>query len=259
MKIYFVLFIATLIFISTSSCSVKKRNYRNGYYVSWKHSKHKAEPLPSKNTEKPLEVAPALASTGNTLTSISKRTIIDFTEECGDSLFFKSGTCTRVKVYEITATEIRYKRCANLAGPFITVYTSSVLKIKYANGTESSFKDVQFKDIKEKVASEKAESAPSLSRPVKGLGVAALVVSILSFLLFAVTFILAFYSSGIFLLVFSLLLALTGLILGITGWINARKSQYKRGLLPAQFGVILSSLVLGIFLFFLVLLLLFWL
>lgn len=52
-----------------------------------------------------------------------------------DLIVLKNGEMIEAKVIEISPTEIRYKRFDNLDGPTIVIPASSVLSIKYENGT----------------------------------------------------------------------------------------------------------------------------
>lgn len=61
--------------------------------------------------------------------------------ECGDSIVFKSGSTVKAKIIETDAYDIKYKRCANLAGPTISAAKTSIAKVKYTNGTVETFKD----------------------------------------------------------------------------------------------------------------------
>jgi len=52
-----------------------------------------------------------------------------------DMIILKDGNMIEAKVTEISKTEIRYKRFEHLDGPTIVIPSSSVLSIKYQNGT----------------------------------------------------------------------------------------------------------------------------
>jgi hypothetical protein len=52
-----------------------------------------------------------------------------------DLIVLKNGEMIEAKVTEISPTEIRYKRVDNLDGPTIVIPATSVLSIKYENGT----------------------------------------------------------------------------------------------------------------------------
>jgi len=131
---------------------VKKRNYRDGYYVDWAFSKKKADKkIAQGNTvEKPAtknsinansiynsnnDPTVATAGMGVDKTLIAKNHDLTLgIDTCGDQLFFKSGDIIIAKVLEITDDKIKYKRCDNLEGPQFVVLKSSVQSIKYVNG-----------------------------------------------------------------------------------------------------------------------------
>lgn len=139
-----------LIVILLSSCSVKKRIYRDGYAVDWAWSKKKAvkesgkaeasdAPFAKASKFNDLPLKSNLASTAK-VKELSdadfdgKKGLILLQDTCGDQIFFKSGDIIVAKVLEITEDKIKYKRCDNLEGPQFVVLKSSVQVIKYSNG-----------------------------------------------------------------------------------------------------------------------------
>jgi hypothetical protein len=60
-------------------------------------------------------------------------------EICGDVITFNNGTTQRAKIYEINSSEVVFKRCANLNGPFIRINKSHVKSIVYANEIKETF------------------------------------------------------------------------------------------------------------------------
>ena len=56
-----------------------------------------------------------------------------------DIIVLKDGNMIEAKVIEISSTEIRYKRFNHLDGPTVVVSASSVLSIRYENGTVEVF------------------------------------------------------------------------------------------------------------------------
>lgn len=51
-----------------------------------------------------------------------------------DFLTLKSGEEIKVKIIELTPTEVKYKRFNNLDGPLVTISKADVFMIKYENG-----------------------------------------------------------------------------------------------------------------------------
>ena len=151
-------FILTVIFLT--SCSLEKRHYRKGFYLSNHHhpdAKNKTSntkdqsalktPAQKENSRVIVkygndENAVTIASKNSSLQKKSGHRKTLFSEdECGDLITFKNGDELKAKVMEISEKEIKYKRCDNLDGPLITVNKSDVFMIKYANGTKEVIKD----------------------------------------------------------------------------------------------------------------------
>ena len=56
-----------------------------------------------------------------------------------DTLSMRSGENILVKVIEVGATEVKYKKQDNLNGPLFSILKSDLLMIKYENGTSEKF------------------------------------------------------------------------------------------------------------------------
>lgn len=56
-----------------------------------------------------------------------------------DIIVFNDGSVERVKVLEINANEIKYKKWDNLEGPLYSVDKSKIMTINYQNGTSEKF------------------------------------------------------------------------------------------------------------------------
>ena len=56
-----------------------------------------------------------------------------------DILTYKNGTEAKVKVIEVTSSEVKFKRYDNIDGPLYTVLKSDLFMIKYENGTKEVF------------------------------------------------------------------------------------------------------------------------
>ncbi len=138
---YLYLILAVLIL---ASCSVKKRTYRDGYYVDWAFQKKTPVKQTSPQTNKRenhlvkevIETEYVIAS-NNTISETpsffpNKKVIL--MDTCGDVITFKSGDQVTARVTEITDDKIKYKRCDNLDGPVFVVNKGTVATIKYANG-----------------------------------------------------------------------------------------------------------------------------
>ena len=126
-----------------ASCSVKKRTYRDGYYIDWAFKKKNIPPPKRTGGDLPTEIRTSseivLASNGDIqgkdLIQIGSNTKF-LVDTCGDIIFFRSGDQVVAKVVEITEEKIKYKRCDNLDGPSFVVSKANVISIRYVNGIE---------------------------------------------------------------------------------------------------------------------------
>ncbi|MCW3078199.1 MAG: hypothetical protein JWO32_2808 [Bacteroidetes bacterium] len=149
--------VISVITVALTSCSLTKRAYRNGYYVSW--NKKNAAKLSKKSNTDCLQVltnGPAGLSrhkiNETVYASAKKNTFrfkvkpatfkfIVFPDSCGDIIILRNGEEIFVKALEISQQTIKYKRCNNLEGPLVIVKTENVFMIKYANGFKEVFKE----------------------------------------------------------------------------------------------------------------------
>ena len=56
-----------------------------------------------------------------------------------DTITFRSLEEVQAKVFEITSTDIKYKKFDNPNGPVFIILRSDVLSIRYENGTKDIF------------------------------------------------------------------------------------------------------------------------
>lgn len=153
-----ILFILPLLILF--SCSVQKRKYQKGFYVSNnKHQKNIQKTVarkPKKETENDNLISKTntlqtynseninlSASLNNKTISLAKVHLPLLTNEndslC-DILVLKNGDEVNVKVLEISPIEIKYKKCNMPEGPLYVVKKSDVFMIKYANGSKELIK-----------------------------------------------------------------------------------------------------------------------
>lgn len=182
-KIYLVSFVL-LIVATISNCTVQKRSYRNGYYVSWnkkavpvsriaKHVEEKGKETFVKEIPETVKInavqsqGPLLASVKKYVKSEVKRLNIKplklVEDSCGDVITLRDGNDITVKVMEISSKFIKYKNCDNLSGPLRVVNADNVFMIKYANGTKEVFK----RDEKKEVVQNGNSEMPVQKLPVK--------------------------------------------------------------------------------------------
>ena len=134
------------------SCSLQKRKYQSGYFLSWnknnlsiaKNQKQKQFNV-QKNEIKFNEISfekDITTSANNKITKIFNNTIknnLAVPDSC-DKIIHKDGTEIMAKITEINTSEIRYKRCDFIDGPTFVEKQNKVFMIKYANGKSEMFK-----------------------------------------------------------------------------------------------------------------------
>jgi hypothetical protein len=141
---YFVVF---LFLLTCFSCSVKKRTYRNGYFIDWVKSGKKvtvkpAEPLSAEiietQTEKPVASA--------TNEPDFKRKVLTLPPDtCADLVCLKTGEDIAATIIELTDEKVRYKRCDKPGKEITETTKDNIIMVRYSNGVvdrfESEFKE----------------------------------------------------------------------------------------------------------------------
>lgn len=141
------------------SCSVQKRHYQKGYFISWNKSstvkKQKEKPVQKENVpELPAELVlnrpsenktdlSSDASNSFNFNRVSKKKTRSNAEDSCDVLVYKNGTETRVKIIEINTDRIKYKKCDLPDGPTYVSDKNDLFMVKYSNGTREVFKTQQ--------------------------------------------------------------------------------------------------------------------
>ncbi len=69
------------------------------------------------------------------------------TANAQDLIVQKDGSIIKSKVYEVTQTEIKYKKFSNLDGPLYTIGKSDILSINYENGETDTFTNTDDTDV----------------------------------------------------------------------------------------------------------------
>jgi hypothetical protein len=150
------LFFISLLLVIIVSCSIQKRNYREGYHIEWKNKNHSDLSLRKYTSDKHraessslamryflpeiLAQSPTLSSDKkNTNPVTSEKTIA--VDNC-DTIIFKNGRKVIAKVLEINPTEIKYKSCNNPDPTVNTIDKNEIRYIIYANGTKEYFSEV---------------------------------------------------------------------------------------------------------------------
>ena len=150
MKIKKIILLLPILFLF--NCSLQKRKYQSGYFLSWnknnlsiaKNEKQKGFNV-QKNEIKFNEISfekDITTSANNKITKIFNNTIknnLALPDSC-DQIIYKDGTEIKAKITEINTSEIRYKRCDFIDGPTFVEKQNKVFMIKYANGKSEMFK-----------------------------------------------------------------------------------------------------------------------
>jgi len=151
--------------ISFTDCTVQKRTYRDGYYVSW----NKKAPVISKFEKNEVDNNQIVtASTDNALTNdLFNNThipSISSQDTCGDKIFMRNGTDILGKVMEVTPTSIKYKLCDNLNGPLFVVGVDKIAMIKYANGVKETFAQPEVRELQPDYSAAPTASSTTITR-----------------------------------------------------------------------------------------------
>lgn len=199
------------------SCTIKKRSYRNGYYLDLV-SKKTDRKTPSSTvvnfncraelkskTKIEQVIVPSnevLASAGNTMLNTSfllAPTNLLPPDSCADMIYFQDGTEVQAKIIAINQNDVEYTRCDQTNTSIIKVKKKKVLMLKFANGLTESFQS----------APESLPLVPKVHPKAK----AAMVEAIIALVLFPLGYLSPIIP----------LLLITALILGICAGIRARK------------------------------------
>ena len=242
------------------NCSLQKRKYQSGYFLSWnknnlsiaKNEKQKGFNV-QKNDIKFNDLSfekDITSSANNKITKIFNNTInnnLAVPDSC-DEIIYKDGTEIMAKITEINTSEIRYKRCDFIDGPTFVEKQNKVFMIKYANGKSEMFKTEKADEYNNGKIIQDNEKINDKDKKINPFSIASLVCSLLGF-----------YPLSIFVGI-SILGWILGLIFGAIAknQINKESNTYNKnskGL--ARAGIIISAIAIGIFLFVLLLLLLF--
>lgn len=137
-----------------------------------------------------------------------------------DTLVLRSGSVLLGKVEEIGQSEIKYKKCDNLNGPFISLAKSDVVQIKFMNGT----REVITSDNPGVIPVYASRSAQdTMPQKMEGLGLAGFIASLV----------------GLF---------VAGIPLGLIAVIFGGLSLSKVNRYPARYrgrGIAIASIILG--------------
>lgn len=137
-----------LLFLFLFSCTVQKRLYNKGFYIST--SRNKVVKSETKTTYLNKQNKPEIGANTNQakieseLKNDESKLLSNVNSNENDScdlIIFRDGTEERARVIEISRKEVKYKRCDFENGPVYVAGRSEVFMIKYANGTREVFKE----------------------------------------------------------------------------------------------------------------------
>ncbi|MDO8998553.1 MAG: DUF4190 domain-containing protein [Bacteroidota bacterium] len=142
-KILFIIPLLVLI-----SCSVQKRKYQKGFYVSNPIHHLNSQNTTSNNSKKEIENSELTASIDKETISLLKiisPAIIQPNDSLCDIITLKNGDEVKVTILELTPALVKYKRCGDAESPLYIAKKADVFKIKYANGTFEVFNNEEVK------------------------------------------------------------------------------------------------------------------
>ena len=175
------------------SCSLQKRKYQSGYFLSWnknnlsiaKNEKQKEFNVKKKEIkfndisfEKDITT-----SANNKITKIFNNSItnnVAFPDSC-DEIIYKDGTEIKAKITEINTSEIRYKRCDFIDGPTFVEKQNKVFMIKYSNGKSEMFKTEKADEYNNGKIIQDSQKINDKDKKTNPFSIASLVFSILGF------------------------------------------------------------------------------
>ncbi len=104
-----------------------------------------------------------------TLSTTALLMITSFGAFSQDTLFTRNGQVIPAKVYEITQTDIKYKKPSNPDGPLYTISKEDIAVIEYKNGSKDVFQSTnQTTDNTYSNNSTNASNAPQVSNNYYG-------------------------------------------------------------------------------------------
>jgi hypothetical protein len=248
--------IILLFLIMFTSCTITKRKYEPGYYITWNHKSHHEEQQINKkcpvsknrvlidNTRSftpdvnPLPLVASIDS--KTIESVVTTPKFNYpydTTKC-DEITLLNGDYIDCKVEEISLDIIRYRNCDNLSGPLIDIEKSKVFFIRYANGTRTVINAAKEQNTMQPTpaGNDYPKYSPANngnSQPPKsgrGLATAALICGIVAFV--------ASYGSFV--------LGLLALIFGASALSRIKKSEDKKGKGSATAGLVLGIIAMAL-------------
>jgi hypothetical protein len=156
MLTYIKYILAVTFLVALCSCTLKKRVYRDGYYISF--NAHNSSKKPQQKENAIGSQTGIQASLNNSFSELTTKqnTFGSDSTRCGDTLFLRSGTKYIVKIIELTETEIKIKRCADKAGNVLSFALEDVDRVVDIDGKLVTKQDKE-KDKKKAIEKRKTE------------------------------------------------------------------------------------------------------
>jgi len=150
-------------FLILIACSVQKRKYQKGFYVSTtKHQKNsntnskkeifsntlviQPSTLPV-DENKDIEIIAAVNNKSFFLTKTPSLLFNQINDSLCDIILLKNGNEVKATILEITPALVKYKKCDDAESPLYIAKKSDIFKIKHANGTTDVFNIEESKPI----------------------------------------------------------------------------------------------------------------
>jgi len=223
--------IILIVAILFSNCSITKRNYRSGFYVTWNKKSITQEKITLLSKQRINLDKPLIVSAQKIENSLLKRKAIKplrlNPDTCGDLMVMLNGEEKVGKVVEISPKFIKYKNCKTIHDTLETINIEEVFMVKYTNGTNEVFKKGEIK-LKSETGTkiESTEIKKVAPKKYNKFAIASFATSILAF---------------------TLILSPIPFILGFIGinQINKNPEKYK-GTFMANFGLTLGGYALAV-------------
>lgn len=177
------------------NCSLQKRKYQSGYFLSWNKIKNNLS-IAKNEKQKRFNVQKneirfndisfekdITTSANNKITKIFNNTIknnLALPDSC-DEIIYKDGTEIKAKITEINTSEIRYKRCDFIDGPTFVEKQNKVFMIKYANGKSEMFKTEKADEYYNGKIIQNSQKINDIDKKTNPFSIASFIFSILGF------------------------------------------------------------------------------
>jgi hypothetical protein len=129
----------SILICSIYSCSIQKRHYRSGFHIASLHAKADKHQDKFLSKTLPPNSNEALSSSPIALETAPIHKPLKLPSDSCDRLTLLDGREEKIKVLEITSSDIKYKKCDFQDGPTYIVPRADVFMVKYANGAKELF------------------------------------------------------------------------------------------------------------------------